>query len=427
MSARLVIAAVAVVTLGGVASLPVSAQSLADRIAHAPSGPVQFSFAARPGVCGDGQTYVHLETESGSSFYGSFGDFGSQPCVHGPARIVLDRAGNEVVSLHMFVGPPANAGATDLGVVGAGEASGYLLQLAANAQGSVARDAIMPAMLADSVDNRSALVALARNQSRSHETRRTAISWLGRSSAADASIPAVLIAIATDDTDHRAVRQQALSTLARLAGGAGIPSLTRLADDSDNGWVARTALSVISQSGDPRARDYLRGVLRNASLPDETLAVAVRSFGQQYATAADIATIRETWPKFTGSRAQDAAISAVAEFGGKANAAWLLSLARDMGTSASVRRRALDASTRAGATTGDLVTLYDRTTDPETKTALIAALSQIGNREAIDKLLVIARQDESLTARRRAISALGRTDDPRVKAALESMVRDGGR
>ncbi len=427
MSARLLAAAAALVTLGGVATLPASAQSLADRIARAPAGPVQFTFATRAGVCGDGQTYVHVGSDNGTSFYGSFGDFGAQPCVAGPARIVLDRAAGQVVALRVFVGPPANDDATDLGVVRTHEASDYLLHLAATAQGAVARNAIMPAMIADSVDNRSALVALARDQSRSHDTRRAAISWIGRGLVADPSLPNALVSIATDDTDNRSVRQQALNTLAHLDGGAGIPSLTRLADDPDGGWVARTALSAISQSGDPRARDYLRGVVRKAALPDEALAVAVRSFGQQYATAADIATIRDTWPRLTGDRTRSAAISAVAQFGGAASAAWLLSLARDMGTTASIRRRALESATRAGAGTGDLVALYDRTTDPETKTAIISALSQIGDRAAIDKLLRIAGDDESLTARRRAISALGRTSDPRVKHALEALVQGNPR
>ncbi len=422
MSARLVAAAAALAVLGGVATMPASAQSLADRIAHAPTGPVQFSFAARPDVCGDGQTYVHLGTGSGTSFYGSYGDFGAQPCVHGPARIVLDRAGSEVVALHVFVGPPGDHGATDIGLVATGDASAYLLHLAGTAEGSLARDAIMPAMLADSVDNHAALVALARNQSRSHDTRRTAISWLSRESTADALAPGVLVSIATDETDNRSVRQQALSALARLPGGTGIPPLTRLAEDPEGGWVARTALSAIAQSGDPRARDYLRGVVGKAVLPDEALAVAVRSFGQQYATAADIAIIRETWPRFSGERTQTAAISAIAEFGGTANTTWLLSRARDMNTSANVRRHALEGAVRAGVGTGDLVALYDRTTDPETKTALISALSEVGDRAAVDKLLAIARSDESPVARRRAISALARSSDPRVKDALAGIV-----
>jgi HEAT repeat protein len=296
------------------------------------------------------------------------------------------------------------------------------MHLAETGEGAVARDAIMPAMLADSADNNGALVALARDKSRSRELRRSAISWLGRDSGTPASLVQTLVALATDETDNQSVREQAFNTLARLDAGAGIPALIRLADDAQGGWVARTALSVVARSGDPRAHDYLRGVVQKGALPDEALGVAIRSFGQQYATAADIKVIRDAWPKFPGEHAQSAAISAAAEFGGSDNAAWLLSLARDMNTTASIRRRALESSTRAGATTSDLITLYDRTTDPETKSAIISALSQIGDRASIDKLLAIAKDDESLTARRRAVSALGRTSDPRVKDALAGIV-----
>jgi HEAT repeat protein len=404
------------------ASPNAGAQSLAQRVAAAPAGRVQFSFATRADVCGDGRSYVRVVSDRGGSFYGSFNDVTAEPCVHGPARVVLDRAGGEVVGLRVFVGPPDSERVNDLGPVSARDAAGYLLHLAESAQGAVARDAIMPAMLADSVDNRDALVSLARDKAQSREVRRGAVSWLGRDADAPASLVQTLVSLATDETDNQSVRQQALSTLGRLPGGAGIPTLTHLADDAQGGWMATTALSVIAQSGDPRARDYLRGVVQKAALPDEALAAAVRSFGQQYATAVDIKLIRDAFPKFTGERSQGAAIAAAAEFGGADNAAWLLSLASNMNTTANVRRRALESATRAGVKTADLVALYDRTTDPDTKSAIISALSEIGDRAATDKLLAIARQDDSVAARRRAVSVLGRSSDPRVKEALAGIV-----
>ena len=318
------------------ASPNAGAQSLAQRVAAAPAGRVQFSFATRADVCGDGRSYVRVVSDRGGSFYGSFNDVTAEPCVHGPARVVLDRAGGEVVGLRVFVGPPDSERVNDLGPVSARDAAGYLLHLAESAQGAVARDAIMPAMLADSVDNRDALVSLARDKAQSREVRRSAVSWLGRDADAPASLVQTLVSLATDETDNQSVRQQALSTLARLPGGAGIPTLTHLADDAQGGWMATTALSVIAQSGDPRARDYLRGVVQKAALPDEALAAAVRSFGQQYATAVDIKLIRDAFPKFTGERSQGAAIAAAAEFGGADNAAWLLSLASNMNTTANV-------------------------------------------------------------------------------------------
>ena len=106
-----------------------------------------------------------------------------------------------------------------------------------------------------------------------------------------------LLAIATDETDNQSVRQQALRTLSRLEGGVGIPELVRLAGDKQGGWVAREALSSLAQSGDPRSREFLRGVVRRGELPDEAMATAVRSLGTSYATAADISLIRESWSK----------------------------------------------------------------------------------------------------------------------------------
>ncbi len=426
MSPRTIRALSALALFTAAAHGAVRAQSLAQRVARAPEGRVQFSFATRDGVCGDGRTYVHAASDAGVQLYGSFNDLSSEPCVHGPARVVLDRASGQVVGLRVYVGPPAAADAADLGTVGVRDAAAYLLGLAAAAEGGVARDAIMPAMLADSVDNRSALVALARDQMRSRETRRTAISWLGRDQRVDAALIATLVSIAVDENDNQSVRQQALSTIARLPGGAGIPALTRLAGDSAGGWQARTALSVISQSGDPRARDYLRGVVRAAAVPDDALAAAVRSLGQEYATAADIAVVRDAWPRFTGSRTQDAAISAIAQFGGADNVRWLLALAHDMGVTSNVRQRALDGAVQAGTRTSDLVALYDSATDPQLKTDLIAALGRIGDRAATDKLIAIAQGDESATARRRAIDVLGRSADPRARKALEALVERRG-
>jgi HEAT repeat protein len=284
---------------------------------------------------------------------------------------------------------------------------------------------MLPAMLADSTNNHDALLALARDRSRAREIRRNVLAWLGRDGATNAALPQELVGLATDQSDNESVRQQALNTLARLPDGAGIPALTHLADDPDGGWVARASLTAIARSGDPRARDYLRGVVAKAALPDEALAVAVRGFGQQYATGADLKLIRDSWPKFTGERTQDAAISAVAEFGGSDNAAWLLDLVRGMNTTSAVRRRAIDAASRAGATSSDLAKLYDGTTDPDTKSAIISAFAQIGDRDATNKLLSIARGDPDMTARRRAVSALGRSSDPRVKDALAGIVVGG--
>ena len=74
------------------------AQNLAQRIASAPDGAVQFTFAARPGVCGNGRTYY---TINGSMWFGTMNDYTrTEPCQPGPVRVVLGRAGREIVDVN---------------------------------------------------------------------------------------------------------------------------------------------------------------------------------------------------------------------------------------------------------------------------------------------------------------------------------------
>ncbi len=61
----------------------------------------------------------------------------------------------------------------------------------------------MPAMLADSVGNRSTLPTEALDRSQTHQTRRAAISGLARDQDADTMVARALVSIATDERDNR--------------------------------------------------------------------------------------------------------------------------------------------------------------------------------------------------------------------------------
>lgn len=425
MNARLLSAAFLALT----PAVAASAQGLASRVANAPDGRVQFNFPSRDAACGDGRTYMRLNWGTNSNeYYGNWNGNNQPDCVKGPARVVLELAAKTVIRVNTFVGPVEKPeGVTDLGAVSAKEASDYLMGLAAKAEGSVSSNAIMPAMLADGIDNQPALLAIAKDQSRARETRRSAITYLARDGRAPANIASQLLALVNDEADNQSVRQQALRTLSRLEGGAGIPEVIRLASDRQGGWVAREALSALASSGDPRSREYLRGVVRRGELPDEAMATAVRSLGQQYATGADIALIRESWPKITGQRAQDAAINAITEFGGADNAKWLINLAKDPGISANNQRRALQSAVKAGARVSEIIAMYNTTVDFQMKEAIINALATNDDKESQDKLLTIAKGDESITARKRAISVLARSSDPRIRKELENLVQTANR
>ena len=399
--------------------------TLADRVARAPEGTVQFNFPARAGVCGDGRTFVSID---GSTFIGSFtsGDAARAACVPGPVRVVLGRAGQGVVAVQAFVGPLVAAPdvRTDLGAVSAPEAADYLLGLASTLDGRPGRDAVMPAALAEGVDASPRLLAIARNAARPVDTRRSALSWIAREadSPADAArVGDALLAIARDGAEARAVRQQALSVLGRLDGGAGIPAVIALTRTGEDAWLAREAVGAIARSGDPRARTALRELVERASMPDEAMSAAVRGLGGQYATAQDAALLRRSFARLSGDRSRSSAINAIAEMGGAENVTWLLGIARDDAQRESVRRSALMGARRAGASAAQLATVYDAG-DNTLRGIVVGALAESGEPAAVDKLLAIARSGDDRTIRRRAVSALARLDDPRVRAALADIV-----
>jgi HEAT repeat protein len=210
--------------------------------------------------------------------------------------------------------------------------------------------------------------------------------------------------------------------LGRLDHGAGIPPLIQLSQQTQSNWLARESMSTLARSGDPRARQYLRSAVKRTDLPEDVLVVALRALGQDYATAQDAALLRETYPSLKSDRAREAVFSAIAEMGGSENVKWLLNMAQDGNAPIQMRRRALEASSRAGASISDLVKLYDTTTDQTMKQALISIYVRNGERPAIDKLLSIVKGEENMSVRRNAISQLSRSDDPRVKAALQDIV-----
>jgi hypothetical protein len=404
--------------------------ALAGRVAAAPVGPVQFTFAARDGVCGNGRSY--LSTEPGS-FTGSFttsvdetvrGD----PCVAGPVRVVLGRADGQVLSVDTYVGPPAaTEGATDLGRVPAREAAAYLLDLARRAEGTPSRSAILPAVLADSADPWPALLELARDTDRPLETRRSAIGWLSRGIGGarmdEGRAREALLALARDRNDRREVRSRALGALARLEQ-AGVPALVPLVGQTDDAWLAKEAMSTLSGSGDPRARRFLREAAQRSSLDPELQRLAVRGLGRtSYATGDDVDALRALLDRTTTPEVREEIVRVVGAVGGRENARWLLGVAKREAEPASLRRAALRAATRGDVDVDELVALYDATTERAMRQEVIGLLSRRTEPAATDKLIAIARSSDDRALQRAAISRLSRSDEPRVRAALEGIVR----
>ena len=425
MTSLRLLSGAAALALLGLTITDAAAQGLDRRVAGAGNGLVQFNYPARDGVCGNGKTFINI---GGNSWYGTINDATRQEtCTAGPVRVVMNVASGQVVSIETFVGPvQSEPGVNDLGAVSASEASEYLLGLAARGEGKPSRDAIFPATLAQGVQPADRLLSIANDRARPRETRRQAISYAGREvergNASAQRVTSDLVRIATDAGDNSDVRSRAVQTLAGLDRGEGVPALIELSRSASDPWLGSQAMRSLASSGDPRAREYLRTALRDGRLADEVAATAIRGMGGNYATASDVAFLREIYPSLQGEKAKAAVFSAVAEMGGTENRQWLLSRVRDANESSDDRRRALSAARKAGADMNDLVSLYDVVGDQTMKSSLISLYGSSTETAATDKLISIARSETDRTLRRRSISRLSKSDDPRVKQVLQEIV-----
>jgi HEAT repeat protein len=249
------------------------------------------------------------------------------------------------------------------------------------------------------------------------------LSGLSRSDAVQLDrVGAALVQIATNEADAQGVRSTALAVLSRLDHGAGIQPLVQLASGNISSWVGKESMTVLSRSGDPRARQFLRSTVQRSDLPDEVLAVAIRGLGRNYVTGQDANLLRLIYPRLTGQRSQDAVLGSLAELGGSENVQWLTGIVRDDKATPEARRRALQYLTRAGATTPVLLALYDPTPDPQLREALIGVYSRISDKAATDKLIWIAKNEQNPAIKRRAVSALSRNSDPETRRALQDIV-----
>lgn len=220
-----------------------TAQSLAQRVDRVADGTVRLSFAARPGVCGNGRSI--------STGQGGRHDEWQSDCEAGPVRLVIERQRGRTTDLRAYVGGRWRGTAdADLGQVPAREAGEWLLALAEGG-GPASEDAVFPATLADSMEAWPGLLRIARNGQLARKTRKSAVFWLGQA-AADAATRG-LDSLAEDDREDREVREAAIFALSQRPREEGVPVLIRIAKSSRDPRLRRTALFWLGQSDDPAA------------------------------------------------------------------------------------------------------------------------------------------------------------------------------
>jgi hypothetical protein len=246
------------------AAAPARAQSLESRVTAAGDGSVHFRFTSRPGVCGDGRgsigtggSTIMRQSSSGSDYSDSRGW-----CTPGPVRVALTLRGGVVDRSRVFVGGnDSSTDGRDLGIVSVGEAADYLLSLAPRAPGRVGEDAILAAVLADSVTPWPALFPIARNEAAPRRTRESATFWLSRAAAAAVNHRQLFDDRDDDESTGDEVRGAAIFALSQQPRDEGVPALVRVARTSREAAARDKALFWLGQSGDPRALELFAELL----------------------------------------------------------------------------------------------------------------------------------------------------------------------
>jgi hypothetical protein len=245
-------------------AVPLTAQSATTRAGQVRDGQVRFTFTLRPGVCGAGQNIWHNDRGRSRT---SWGEKYSRDveydvdCESGPGRVVLEKDRGEVTDVRFYVGGRwrPSSSATDLGAVGAKEASSILLAVARTNDGKASRNAIFPLTLLDSVEIWRDLMRLARDEGRPRETRKQSVFWLGQ--LAEGPATAGLDELVGEDALDRDVREQAIFALSQRPKDEGIPALIKVVRTSRDRELRKKALFWLGQSGDPRALQLIEELL----------------------------------------------------------------------------------------------------------------------------------------------------------------------
>jgi hypothetical protein len=234
---------------------PLCAQSLSERIGAIANGTARLSFAARKGVCGQGDNSINI---------GHSSDEWQPDCSPRLVRVALRLGGRRVQSVRTYIGGEwiPDPRVVDLGTVSSPEAARYFIALAQDtgARMSEDKDLLLPAVLADSITVWPALVKIARSSRASEGLRRRAVFWLGQAASEAAGL--ALDSIASDDRGDREVRKQAIFALSQRSTDQAVPALIRIARTNDDPELRKTALFWLGQSEDPRAVAVFEEILK---------------------------------------------------------------------------------------------------------------------------------------------------------------------
>ena len=229
---------------------------------------------------------------------------------------------------------------------------------------------------------------LARRDACSVPLRRKAVFLVSQKRGAD--VEDILLSAARNDPDKE-VRSQAVFWLSQVGSDRAIGYLEDILKSSSDSEVRDKAIFAVSQHRSERAAQILRSYAENASAPDGLREKAIFWIGQK--RSADNTTFLKTlYARERNAELKEKIIFSLSQQRG--NEPWLMDLANNESENIEMRKKALFwAGQSRGTSLAELTALYDRMRNREMKEQLIFVYSQRRDREAVDKLMDIAKNE----------------------------------
>ena len=260
---------------------------------------------------------------------------------------------------------------------------------------------------------------LARRDSASTCLRRRAMFLISQKQTARTED--ILLNAARTDPDPE-VRQQAVFWLSQVNSDKAIAALESVLGGSNDPEMQEKALFALSQQQSPRASAILRAFAERESAPAELRGRAIFWMGQKGGD--NSAYLRTLYGKVRDAELREQILFSVSQAGGQANGDWLLGIAKNGQEPMELRKRALFWAGQGSASIGELVRLYDGITDREMREQLVFVYSQRNEREAMDKMIDIARRDPDQEIRKRALFWISQSKDPRATQLIQDILED---
>lgn len=249
------------------------------------------------------------------------------------------------------------------------------------------------------------------------DMRRSALFVVSRTRSPEAE--AILIKSARNDPDA-SVRERAVRSLANIETETAVAALADILNASEDPDVLEGAVFALSRQKSELAARLLRDFAGREDAASEPREQAIRAIGRR-GTPEDVLFLRDLFSR-AGGEAKEWVIAALAETKDEETILWLLAIARDDAQPLGVREVALYRAGTNGAPIEQVVGLYDAVQEQELKSRLISVYARRRETLAVDKLIDIARRETDIELRRRAITALARSGDPRVAQVLLEII-----